>query len=141
VEIERAIRAGNPDAAVCFNMDQVATLTKQVGNEDYTSGHVVGGGAHTIEWETLYADRIAQLEESPYIDGALGHQFMPIVDGDNYWWQGTVAKTNEQVIAWSKSVTDAGGAITWSIALNPHPLGVIQADVHAQLLALNEAYL
>lgn len=140
VEITNAIRKGNPNAAVTFNMEQVVPLTKQYPDEDFTSGHVVGGGLHSMDWETLYAPRREQLQKDCFIDGSLGHMFLPIIDGDNYWWRGNVAKTDEEVIDWCKSITDAGGALTWSIALDPHPLGAIQSDVHNQLVALNDAY-
>jgi len=118
-----AARAGNPDAAVAFNPGVVYRMLSLTPHEDFTAGE--------IDKPELVTIRRAS---GGKIDGAQIHMLSYL---GQTWGKGTPRFTNEQVIAFTKKVRDAGGAVTWDVPVDLD--GTIPPAFLDQLAALHKA--
>ena len=118
-----AARAGNPDAAVAFNPGVVYRMLSLTPHEDFTAGEIDKPELVTIR-------RAADGK----IDGTQIHMLSYL--GET-WGKGTPRFTTEQVIAYTRKVRDAGGAVTWDVPVGLD--GAIAPAFLEQLAALNKA--
>ena len=98
----RAVKKGNPDAAVTFNNGVTLNLEKYYANEDFVAGESRG-----------IREKLPQCK---YIDGALIHTLFPIGITDDFsggaWGKGGVKYSNEYVLKYIKAMTALGGTVT-----------------------------
>ncbi len=118
-----AARAGNPDAAVAFNPGVVYRMLSLTPHEDFTAGEIDKPELVTI-----------RRGSGGKIDGVQIHMLSFL---GQTWGKGTPRFTTEQVIAYTKKVRDAGGAVTWDVPVEMD--GTIAPAFLDQLAALNKA--
>ena len=118
-----AARAGNRDAIVAFNPGVVYRMLSVTPYEDFTAGEIDQPALVTIR-------RTADGK----VDGTRIHMLSYL--GET-WGMGTPRFTTEEVIAHTRKVVDAGGAVTWDVpvALN----GTMPQPFLDQLAALGKA--
>lgn len=115
-----AARAGNPDSAVAFNpgvLNPIITLTPE---EDYTAGEINDPGKVACSGRWV---------------GTAQFQMLSFL-GPN-WCQKPPRFTADQVVDFTRAITDKGGAVTWDVP----PAGVnghIPDEFLAQLKAIGE---
>lgn len=118
-----AMRAGNPDAIVSFNSGVMPNYLKVqpiTPYEDYTAG------------EVSRALPVAPVE--PVVDGAQYH----ILGYLGEWWRiGEPRLDDALAIAYTRHITDRGGAVTWDVPIDH--FGVIPDDFIRQLTAIGKA--
>jgi len=135
--LEKAARAGNSEAVLAFNIGGSPKLL--TGPEsDFTAGHPTPMKQHLPSWKGNEA-AIRLIEKNNYINDSLGHFFLPM---QAKWNSGKVAFDTEKAIDWTLRIVDAGGAITWAVALSDPkkqkaPLASAQFE---QLKAINSAF-
>ena len=118
-----AARAGNPDAAVAFNPGVIYRLISLTPYEDFTAGEIDKPDLVTIR-------RAADGR----IDGTQLHMLCFL--GER-WGMGAPRFTAEDVIRYSKKLTDAHGAVTWDVPVELN--GTIAQPFLDQLIALGKA--
>jgi len=119
-----AARAGNPEAAVAFNPGVVYRILSLTPHEDFTAGEIDKPDLVTI-----------RRDSRGKVDGARIHMLSYL--GEN-WGRGAAPRfSDEQVIAYTKKVRDAGGAVTWDVPV--HLDGTIAQPFLDQLAALSRA--
>ena len=100
-----AARAGNPDAIVAFNSGLTVPIVSVTPHEDYTAG--------------VTADPAAALR-SPgrVVDGRVdGAQLHMVSYIGETWGSGPPREIPEQIAAWTRKMSLAGGAATWDVPL------------------------
>jgi hypothetical protein len=96
-----AARAGNPDAAVAFNPGVVYRMLSITPYEDFTAGEI---------------DKPEQVMLRRNSDGRIdGAQIQMLSYLGQTWGMGDPRFTTEQVVAFSKKIWQAGGAVTWDV--------------------------
>jgi len=130
-----AARAGNPNAVVSFNLHSQGRVVRSDENEDVAFGHPTPIVRKPACWEGNTA-MIRTIEQSPYVDGALGHIFMPMQSG---WWKGGAVFTTEMATDWTLRVVKAKGAFTWAVALDTRKgkTSLLAEKQFAQLLGID----
>jgi len=118
-----AARAGNRDAAVAFNPGVVYRMLSLTPCEDFTAGE--------IDKPELVTIRRAAVGK---IDGIQIHMLSYL--GET-WGKGAPRFTTDQVIAYTRKVRDAGGAVTWDVPVDLD--GTIAQPFLDQLAALAKA--
>jgi hypothetical protein len=118
-----AARAGNPEAALAFNPGVVYRMLSLTPYEDFTAGE--------IDKPELAAIRRAA---GGKIDGTRIHMLSYL--GET-WGKGAPRFTAAQVIAYTRKIRDAGGAVTWDVPVELD--GTIAPAFLEQLAALNKA--
>jgi len=105
-----ALRAGNPNAAICFNhgilrVDQQEVLTEE---EDYTSGELNRFLVIPFGWGKASEDT-----KNAYVDQAQ-MQFLNFL-GTN-WGQGTAPRLPDDLtIAWTRYIMENNASVTWDV--------------------------
>ncbi len=118
-----AARAGNPDAAIAFNPGVVYRMLSLTPYEDFTAGE--------IDKPEMVAIRRAG---GGKIDGVQIHMLSYL--GET-WGKGAPRFTTDQVIAHTRKVRDAGGAVTWDVPVELN--GTISQPFLDQLAGLSKA--
>ena len=118
-----AARSGNPDAAVAFNPGVVYRMLSLTPHEDFIAGE--------IDKPELVTIRRAS---DGKVDGVQIHMLSFL--GET-WGKGAPRFTADQVIAFTRKIRDAGGAVTWDVPVNLD--GAIGQAFLDQLAALNKA--
>jgi hypothetical protein len=118
-----AARAGNPDAVVAFNPGVVYRMLSLTPHEDFTAGE--------IDKPDLVQVRRA---DGGKIDGTQIHMLSYL---GQTWGMGTPRFTAAEVIAYTRKLTDAGGAVTWDVPVELN--GTISQPFLDQLTALGKA--
>jgi hypothetical protein len=118
-----AARAGNPDAAVAFNPGVVYRMLSLTPHEDFTAGEI---------------DKPEQVTVRRAGDGKIdGTQIHMLSYLGETWGKGSPRFTTEQVIAYTRKIRDAGGAVTWDVPVDLD--GTIAQPFLDQLAALSKA--
>lgn len=119
-----AARAGNPEAALAFNPGVVYRMLSLTPQEDFTAGEIDKPEQVTI-----------RRADGGKVDGVRIHMLSYL---GTTWGMGTPRFTAEQVIGFTRKVTDAGGAVTWDAPVEMN--GALSKDFWDQLKALGQAY-
>lgn len=135
--LAKAARSGNPDAVLAFNSGGSAVLKQGAPEEDYTAGHPTPLEREMPSWKGNET-AIEMIEAKQYIQGSLGHFFVPM---QTLWNSGAPAFKTEQAVDWTLRILKSGGAMTWAIALDdPKKKTPALASVQfEQLKAINQA--
>ena len=120
-----AMRAGNPDAIVCFNPGVKVPIVKHAACEDYTAGEIAG--ALPVAMNAAWAKPIGGL-----IDGAQYHILTFLGD---YWGRGKPRFNRDLLVGYTRHINDQAGVITWDVP--PTETGLIPEEFFQLLLALN----
>lgn len=115
-----AMRAGNPDSAVCWNSGVCYPPRIVSEEEDYTAGEV-----NEPQRVDPLGARVGQA------------QFHLLSYLGRTWGQGPVRFTEDEMIAHTRAFTDYGGAVTWDVPLDDY--GRILPDAMAVLRPLGAA--
>lgn len=113
-------RAGNPDAAVAFNPGVVYRMLSLTPYEDFTAGEIDKPDLVTI-----------RRASGGMIDGAQLHMLSFL---GQTWGMGAPRFTPEQIIAYTKKLLAAGGAVTWDVPVETN--GTISQPFLDQFRAL-----
>lgn len=98
-----AARAGNPNAAITFNPGVVYRFLSMTPAEDFTAGEVDKPDLVTVR-------RAA--------DGKVdGVQIQMLSYLGQTWGRGAPRFTADQVLQYTKKITDVGGAVTWDVPI------------------------
>jgi hypothetical protein len=116
-----AARAGNPDAIVAFNPGVVYRMLSMTPYEDFTAGEIDKPDLVTIRRAV-----------NGKVDGVQIHMLSYL---GRTWGMGEPRFTVEQIVAYTKKVLDAGGAVTWDVPVELN--GTISQPFLDQLTALN----
>ncbi len=100
-----AARAGNPDSIVAFNPGVRYPIVSLTEVEDYTAG------------EITEPDRVTC--QGRWVDSA---QFHILCYLGEQWGRGEPRFTNQQVIQWTRDITEKGGVVTWEAPVLPDGL-------------------
>ncbi len=119
-----AARAGNPNSAVGFNPGVVYRIISMSPYQDYTAGE--------IDKPELVSVRRAV---NGKVDGTQVHMLSYL---GRTWGRGDPRFTPEQVVEYTKKITDFGGAVTWDVPIQLN--GTISQPFLDQLAALNKAF-
>lgn len=135
--LEKAARAGNPQAALSFNVGGSPELLT-CPESDFTGGHPTPLKRRSPSWEGNEV-AIKLIEESNYINGSLGHFFPPM---QATWNSGKPAFETDQAVDWTMRIVESKGAVTWAVALadaknKRAPLASFQFQ---QLIEINAAF-
>ena len=117
-----AALTGNPNRIVTYNPGRFLRIISITQHEDYTAGEI--NDLDRIKWAYAYDGKI---------DGKQMHIFS---FRGNYWGQLNPRFTSEQVLKYSREITEIGGAITWDVP--PKPDGTISDDFMKQLVKIGE---
>jgi hypothetical protein len=118
-----AARAGNPASVVAFNPGVVYRILSMTPYEDFTAGEIDQPDRATIR-------RAA--------DGKMdGTQIQMLSFLGQTWGIGAPRFTADQVVAYSRKLWDAGGAVTWDVPVELN--GTISQAFIDQLIAINKA--
>ena len=118
-----AARAGNPASIVAFNPGVVPRIISVTPHEDYTAGEI--NDPNRVEIRRAVDGKI---------DGAQVHILSFL---GSTWGMGSPRFSKEQVVAWSRKIADAGGAITWDVPIQRD--GLISEEFINQLTAVGKA--
>ncbi len=119
-----AARAGNPDAAIAFNPGVVYRLISITPYEDYTAGEIDKPENATIRRAADGRIDGAQIQMLSYLGST--------------WGAGETPRfTDEQAIAHTKKIRDAGGAVTWDAPVQLN--GTLSEPFLQQLRAIGRA--
>jgi len=132
--LARAARTGNPQAALAFNMGATPKLLT-CPESDFTAGHPTPMKQQLPSWKGNEV-AIELIEKNNYIKGSLGHFFPPL---QAKWNSGKPAFKTEQAVDWTTKIVEAGGAITWAVALVDKKTSLLAPAQFEQLRAINEA--
>ena len=116
-----AARAGNPDSIVAFNPGVLNPIITVTPEEDYTAGEINDPGKVVCG--------------GPWVGKAQFHMLSFLGPA---WCQKPPRFSAEQVVAFTRSITDKGGAVTWDLppaSANGH----IPDDFLVQLKAIGES--
>jgi Alpha-L-fucosidase len=119
-----AARAGNPDAAVAFNPGVIYRLVSITADEDFTAGEIDKPDMVTIR-------RAADGR----IDGTQLHMLSFL--GEK-WGMGAPRFTAEEIVRYTKKLTDVRGAVTWDVPVELN--GAIPRPFLDQLILLGNAF-
>jgi hypothetical protein len=120
-----AARAGNPNSAVAFNPGVVYRIISMSPDQDFTAGE--------IDKPELVSVRRAV---DGKVDGTRIHMLSYL---GRTWGRGDQPRfTSEQVIEYTKKITDFGGAVTWDVPTELN--GTISQPFLDQLSALGKAF-
>jgi hypothetical protein len=119
-----AARAGNPDAAIAFNPGVVYRMLSVSPYEDFTAGEIDKPDLVTI-----------RRSAGGKIDGTQIHMLSYL---GQTWGRGEPRFTADQVIAYTRKITDPGGAVTWDVPVGLD--GAIAQPFLDQLTALGKAF-
>jgi len=127
-----ALRAGNPDAAICLNpgIYRMDNPTIQSEVEDYSSGELNS---------LLFTPFGRNKGPAEYAEGRIGTAQLHILTflGGN-WGQGPAPRYPEDLCtAWTKYVLNGGGGVTWDIPVSQ--TGEIPADFMELLRTLGDS--
>ena len=146
--LRAAALAGNANAVIAFNQGQKIPLTNNnPGLEDYTFGHP-NPMAMTPPQDNINLPIIESIEDAnrgvfygPNGEASLGHMFLPIQE---VWYSGQVVFSENKGSEWSERILNAGGALTWSVALQGAvaatetspavPAGVLMEEAQVKLI-------
>jgi alpha-L-fucosidase len=118
-----AARAGNPNAIVAFNPGVVHRILSLTPYEDYTAGE--NDKPDLISIRRAYDGKV---------DGKQIHALSYL---GRTWGMGDPRFTSEQIVEWSKSIIQEGGAITWDTPVQSS--GLISASFLEQLTELGKS--
>lgn len=118
-----AARAGNPGAILAFNPGVYYRILSLTPEQDFTAGE--------IDKPDLV--RIRRSDDGK-LDGVQIHMLSYL---GQTWGMGAPRFTAEQVIAYSRKIWDAGGAVTWDVPVELN--GTISQAFLSQLGALHAA--
>ncbi|HPA19766.1 MAG TPA: hypothetical protein PLU30_18600 [Verrucomicrobiae bacterium] len=122
-----AMRAGNPDAIVCFNPGVKVPVIKHAPCEDYTAGEIADAfpvGVDAGKWAKPVGGTVA------------GAQYHVLTFLGDYWGRGKPRFPAEMLLAYTKYLNDRGGVITWDVP--PAENGHIPDNFFQLLLTLKE---
>jgi len=119
-----AARAGNPDAAIAFNPGVVYRMLSLTPYEDFTAGEIDKPDLVTIRRTVGGKVDGTQIQMLSYLGQT--------------WGRGEPRFTVGQVIAYTKKIRDAGGAVTWDVPVGLN--GAISQPFLDQLAALGKAF-
>ena len=117
-----AARAGNSNAIVAFNPGVVHRILSLTPYEDYTAGE--NDKPELISIRRAYNGRV---------DGKQIHALSYL---GRTWGMGDPRFTAEQIIEWSKTIIQEGGAITWDTPVQS--TGLINVSFLQQLTVLGD---
>ena len=118
-----AARAGNPDRALAFNPGVVYRILSVTPEEDFTAGEI---------------DQPERVTIRRSVDGRVdGTQIHVLSFLGKTWGMGEPRFTAEQVVKFSRTILEAGGAITWDVPVQLN--GRISQPFLDQLAALGKA--
>jgi hypothetical protein len=118
-----AARTGNSDAALAFNSGVVYRILSVTPYEDFTAGEIDKPELVSIRRE---------------VDGKMdGTQIQMLSYLGQTWGKGSPRFTTEEVVQFTKKVTDLGGAVTWDVPVELN--GTISVPFMEQLTALGKA--
>ena len=120
-KLRNAALAGNENAVIAFNDGQkIPLINNNPGLEDFTFGHP-NPMAVTPPQDDYNLPIIESIESAPEGifygrngEESLGHMFLPIQEK---WYSGQVVFSESKGSEWSERILNAGGALTWSVAL------------------------
>jgi alpha-glucosidase len=118
-----AARAGNTESIVAFNPGVVPRIISVTPYEDYTAGEI--NDPNRVEIRRAVDGKI---------DGAQVHILSFL---GQRWGMGSPRFTTEQVVEWSRKITEAGGAVTWDVPIQRS--GLISQPFMDQLTAIGKA--
>ena len=118
-----AARAGNPEAVLAFNPGVVYRMLSITPFEDFTAGEIDKPELTTI-----------RRASNGQIDGA---QIQMLSYLGQTWGMGAPRFNEEQVIAHTRKIREAGGAVTWDVPVELN--GTISQPFLDQLTALGKA--
>jgi hypothetical protein len=129
--LAEALKAGNPDAIVCFNNGLRTPIYSITEYEDYTPGE--------IERDLTVAPGMRmdppRLDAYPeFVNGARLHALT--IMGE-WWGQGPVRFPDELTIGYTKFINRRGGVVTWDVPIRPD--GTLDPAFLPQLAALARA--
>jgi len=132
-----AARSGNPSAVVAINLRNQGQIVRGTMEADVAFGHPMPLQKQRPSWDGNVS-MIEAIENGPYVEGVLGHIFMPM---QKEWWGKEPDFTTEKAVDWTRRVVKAKGAYTWAVALKePHNnSSELAAEQLAQLLEINKA--
>jgi len=116
-----AARAGNPDSIVAFNPGVMVPIISLTPFEDYTAGEINEPEKVTCPGR--------------WSDGAQFHMLSYLGPS---WAQSPPRFTAEQVVSFTRAVTDNGGVVTWDVPVNAR--GEIPEAFLEQLQAVRKAF-
>jgi hypothetical protein len=119
-----AARAGNADSIVAFNPGVVPRIVSVTPYEDYTAGEI--NDPNRVEIRRAVDGKI---------DGAQVHILSFL---GQRWGMGSPRFSQEQVVEWSRRITEAGGVITWDVPIQRS--GLISQPFMDQLTAVGKAF-
>ena len=119
-----AARAGNPDSVVAFNPGVIYRLISVSTDDDFTAGEIDKPDLVTV-----------RREENGRMDGAQIHMLSFL--GEK-WGMGAPRFTADEVIGYTKKITDVGGSVTWDVPVELD--GTITQPFLDQLAALGKAF-
>ncbi len=118
-----AARAGNPDSSVAFNPGVVIRIISVSPDEDFTAGEINNPALVTLHRSV-----------KGRMDGTQIHMLSFL--GET-WGSGKPRFTTDQIIAYTKEITDVGGSVTWDVPVELD--GTITQPFLDQLAALGRA--
>jgi hypothetical protein len=118
-----AARAGNPDSVVAFNPGVIYRLISVGPDEDFTAGEIDKPDLVTV-----------RREQNGREDGTQIHMLSFL--GEK-WGMGAPRFTADEVIGYTKKITDVGGSVTWDVPVELD--GTITEPFLDQLAALGKA--
>jgi hypothetical protein len=118
-----AARAGNPASALAFNPGVLYRTISITPEDDYVAGEV---------------DKPDQLQMRRAADGkADGAQIQMLSFLGTQWGRGTPRFSTDQVITFTRTVTEAGGVVTWDTPIQRN--GTFAPAFVEQLAAIGKA--
>jgi hypothetical protein len=118
-----AARAGNPDSIVAFNPGVIYRQISLTPYEDFIAGEIDKPDLVTV-----------RRGADGKMDGAQIHMLSYL---GSTWGKGTPRFTTEQVIQYTRKITDQNGAVTWDVPVELN--GSILQPFLDQLIALGKA--
>ncbi len=118
-----AARAGNPNSALAFNPSVIYRLISMTPYEDYIPGEIDNPELASARHE---------------VDGRVDDTQIHMLSflGEK-WGRGNPRFTTEQAVAYTKKLTDIGGAVTWDVPIQLN--GTISQPFLDQLSAIGKA--
>lgn len=122
-----AMRAGNPDAIVCFNPGVKVPVIRHAPCEDYTAGEVADAFPVAVDagkWSKPVGGEIG------------GAQYHILTFLGDYWGRGRPRFSAEMLVAYTRYINGRDGVITWDVP--PAADGLIPDEFFRLLLALKK---